>query len=133
LSVVAPEAELIVSEKRTLNLGRIVRERPGEARDAAAGGDAFPMRIGRILFEQGRLRFADLSLVLPFSTQVHTLEGVIVGFSSAPDARAELQLDGLIADYGSASASGALNAFDPTRFMDIGVRFDNVQIPPFSP
>ncbi len=138
LSVVAPEAELIVSEKRTLNLSQILRHREpqGASADAAGRGDgqdAFPIRVARIVLKEGTLQFADLSLVLPFSTRVHALEGVIVGLSSAPDARAELQLQGLIADYGSASASGTVNAFAPTRFMDIDARFDNVLVPPFSP
>jgi uncharacterized protein involved in outer membrane biogenesis len=138
VQIIGPEAELVVSEKRTLNLRRVLREKeaPGsEEQDAgdAQRGDPFPIRIDRITMRKGRLQFADLSLVLPFSTRVHELEGVIVGLSSAPDDRAELQLEGRIADYGSASAGGTLNAFDPTRFMDIGAKFDNVLIPPFSP
>jgi outer membrane protein OmpA-like peptidoglycan-associated protein len=138
IEVVGPEAELVVSEKRTLNLSRVLRERGAHSGEEHNGGDArsgeiVPIRIGRVTMREGMLQFADLSLVLPFSTRVHQLEGVIIGLSSAPDRHAELQLEGRIADYGSAHAGGTLNTFDPTRFMDVGAKFDNVLIPPFSP
>jgi len=131
VAVLAPQAELIVSEDRSLNLHTLLRKQ--RAGSGERWQDNFPIRVGRISIAQGELQFADLSLVLPFSTRVQALEGAVVGLSSSPNARAELELTGQIADHGSASARGGLNAFDPSRFTDIRAKFDNVLIPPFSP
>ncbi|MGH8566290.1 MAG: DUF748 domain-containing protein [Gammaproteobacteria bacterium] len=70
----------------------------GEGRDPPS----FPIEVSGIRFEGGTLDFADLSLILPFSTQIHALDGSIVGVSSAPKSRAELRLAGQIETYGEA-------------------------------
>lgn len=128
-----PEATLTVSEKRNLNISRVLRNDAGEDATDSRSADVFPLRIRRVEISEGELEFADNSLVLPFSTQVHALQGVIVGIATAPGSRAELSLEGTIADYGTANASGALDPMAPTDFTDITVRFNNVSIPPFSP
>jgi hypothetical protein len=71
--------------------------------------------------------------VLPFATRVKSLNGAIVGLSSSPQSRAELKLDGLIEPNGSASAVGSLKPADPRSFLDINVKFDNVEMLPLSP
>ena len=137
--LVGPQAQLVVSEKRTLNFTRVLRDDYRDdagkqsTTESAPSAEAFPIRIGRVSVSEGTLEFADLSLVLPFATRVHEVSGVVVGISTAAGAHAELQFDGEIADYGSARASGRLNTFDPTQFMDITAEFDNLLMPPFSP
>jgi hypothetical protein len=136
-------AKIVIAKDRTINLSQVIRKNPtsepvppkpsAPSAPAAAGTATFPWEIGTIRFDKGILDFADLSLVLPFVTQVQALDGAIVGISSDPDARAQLKLTGQVDQYGEARADGALIPRDPEKFLDITARFDNVDLPPLSP
>lgn len=104
-----------------------------EARDAGSKPPAFPINIERVRISEGEMDFADLSLALPFGTRVHGLKGGINGISTQPGGHAQLELDGLVDEYGLARAVGQLNMFDPTGFMDIKVVFRNVEMTNLTP
>jgi uncharacterized protein involved in outer membrane biogenesis len=109
---------------------------PAPAPAPAAGGGAapaFPVVIERVRVDDGSMSFADLSLVLPFATRVHALNGVIVGLGSDPGARATVKLDGRVDEFGSVKVEGALSAYQPKAFTDIAVIFRNVPMSTFSP
>jgi hypothetical protein len=131
-----PGAKIVVGKDRSVNITSVLKRRPdsqASAQTSKTQSDRFPVRVTRIGLQQGRLDFADNSLVLPFATRVNSLNGAIVGLSSLPRSRAELKLDGLIDPSGSASAVGSLEPADPKSFMDINVKFDNVEMAPLSP
>ncbi|HYH42287.1 MAG TPA: DUF748 domain-containing protein, partial [Burkholderiales bacterium] len=144
--VIEPQAKIIIARDRSVNLTKIVRNGEG-ARTASAGvkraapptqaatGDAqaFAYDLETIRVDKGVLDFADLSLVLPFATQVQALNGAIVGVSSDPNVRARIQLAGQVDKYGEARADGALIPRDTAKFMDITARFDNVDMGSLSP
>jgi hypothetical protein len=79
------------------------------------------------------MHFADLSLVLPFATRIHALNGVIVGLGSDPASRATVKLDGRVDEFGQVKIEGALSAFQPKSFADIAVIFRNVPMSTLSP
>jgi hypothetical protein len=136
-------AKIVIAKDRTINLTQVIRKEPGRtpasseppapSAPTATEPAAFPWEIGTIRFDNGILDFADLSLVLPFATQVQALDGAIVGISSDPDARAQLKLTGQVDQYGEARADGVLIPRDPEKFLDITARFNNVDLPLLSP
>jgi hypothetical protein len=69
--------------------------------------------VERVRIDDSAMSFADLSLVLPFATRVHSLNGVVVGLGSDPAARATMKLDGRVDEFGSLKVDGALSAFRP--------------------
>jgi hypothetical protein len=89
--------------------------------------------IERVRLDDGSMNFADLSLVLPFATRVHALNGMIVGLGSDPGARATMKLDGRVDEFGSVKIDGALTAFRPKAFTDITVIFRNVPMSTLTP
>jgi hypothetical protein len=99
---------------------------------SSGAAPAFPVTVERVRIEGGSMDFADLSLVLPFATRVHALNGVIVGLASDPDSRTTLELDGRVDEFGSVKINGALSAFRPKVFTDIDVVFRNVAMPTLS-
>ncbi|MDO8943662.1 MAG: DUF748 domain-containing protein, partial [Desulfobacterales bacterium] len=99
----------------------------------AGPADPFPYRVRRVLVSEGRVDFADLSLPTPFGTKIHELKGMVAGISSARDARAQVELDGRVDEYGIAKIKGELNTADPKAFTDIGVIFRNVEMSSFTP
>ena len=101
---------------------------------ADSGADAsFPVVVERVRLDESSMSFADLSLVLPFATRVHGLNGVVVGLGSDPGARASLKLDGRVDEFGLVKVDGALNAFRPKVFTDITVIFHNLPMSTLTP
>jgi len=131
-----PGAKIVVAKDRSVNVTQVLKRRSdtqASVQTSKTQSDPFPVRVARIGLEQGTLDFADNSLVLPFATRVNSLAGAIVGLSSSPESRAEVKLDGVVDPSGSASAVGSLKPADPKSFLDINVKFDNVEMPPLSP
>jgi uncharacterized protein involved in outer membrane biogenesis len=93
----------------------------------------FPVSIERVRLDDSSMDFADLSLVLPFATRVHALNGVVVGVGSDPASRATVKLEGRVDEFGSMKVDGALEPFQPKVFTDLVVVFRNVALNPFTP
>src|SRR5207253_587160 len=79
------------------------------------------------------MNFADLSLVLPFATRIHTLNGAVAGLGSDPNGRATVKLDGQVDEFGSVKVDGSMSARQPKVFTDIAVIFRNVPMSTLSP
>ncbi len=141
VSLARPYSKLVIAKDRSTNFGAILRPRPAStaaapAASAAAtetGAPKMAVNIERVSVERGEVDFTDLSLVLPFATNVKSLSGSINGLSSAADARASLKFEGRIEDSGLARAEGTVQAFAPKKFTDISVIFRNVELLPLSP
>lgn len=148
LRVVEPNAILIIDSDRSLNAQRLLVQRPaaavapaavpapGEMPAAArteAGVEAFPVRVRRVRVENAKLDFTDLSLRPQFAARVVELNGVVSGLSTRPGARAQIELDGRVDDYGLARIRGHLNPFALTDNTDVQVMFKNLDLVSASP
>ena len=100
---------------------------------AEAGAEAFPVRVRRVRVENAKLDFTDLSLRPQFAARVVELNGVVSGLSTRPGARAQLELDGRVDDYGLARIRGHLNPFALTDNTDVQVMFKNLDLVSASP
>jgi outer membrane protein OmpA-like peptidoglycan-associated protein len=128
--------KLIIAEDQSINMASVFKKPEGGAPAAAAakdGQEIFPVKIRKIRVQEGDLTFADLSLIIPFATQIHRLTGVVIGTSSAKDARAQIDLNGQVDDYGTARIGGEINVFDPTGFTDVEMRFENLEMTNLTP
>jgi hypothetical protein len=133
LKVVRPVGKFIIEKDRSINLVKVVRVDGGAKKAGPAPADPFPYRVRRVLVSEGKVDFADLSLITPFGTRIHELKGVVAGVSSARNARAQVKLDGRVDDYGSAKIDGELNTSDPKAFTNIGIAFRNVEMARLTP
>jgi hypothetical protein len=93
----------------------------------------FLVHIGRVDVESGAVEFADLSLALPFAANVRDLGGVVQGVSTDRESRASVRLEGRVDEHGLARVEGSLRPFRPKSFLDLGVSFRNIEMPPLSP
>jgi hypothetical protein len=89
--------------------------------------------VERVRIDDSSMSFADLSLVLPFATRVHALNGVVAGVGTDPGTRATMKLDGRVDEFGQVKVDGALSAFQPKVFTDIAVVFRNVPMSTLTP
>ena len=125
------DTALLIAKDKSTNIGRILvnKKKPQSGKKPAPNqAPAFAVNIDRFSIADSEMDFADESLFIPFGTRIHSLEGVVNGLSNKPGARGELALKGAVDEYGEADAQGTLNLQDPTAFMDIAVKFRNVEM-----
>jgi hypothetical protein len=139
------DGRLVIFQDKTMNLTRLMKQpatpptaapAPSALPTTAAGREpspAFPVTIRRVRLDNSSMNFADLSLVLPFATRIHALNGVIAGLGSDPDGRATVKLDGQVDEFGQVKVDGSMAALQPKVFTDIGVVFRNVPMSSLSP
>ena len=94
---------------------------------------AFPVVIEQLRIDDGKLDFADLSLTPKFGALMHTLSGVINGFSNDPATITQLELDGKVDEFGSARIRGTVQPFKATEFTDIKLAFRNLEMNSMTP
>ena len=137
------DTALLIAKDKSTNISRILvsndeaktaRQQPTEpAKPADNTPPAFAINIDRFNIADSEMDFADESLFIPFGTRIHSLEGVVNGLSNKPGTRGELALNGAVDEFGEADAQGTINLMDPTAFMDIVVKFSNVEMRNLTP
>jgi Domain of Unknown Function (DUF748) len=135
-----PGAKIVVFKDRSVNLAKVLKEdatKPAPAGAAPAKPEetekATAVSVGRVRVVNGAVDFADLSLVLPFATNVHKLQGAASRISSDPKSRTMLKFEGGVGQFGDVRVSGQLAPFQPKTFTDIDVAFRNVEMTTLSP
>lgn len=137
------DTALLIAKDKSTNISRILvnKEEPKtpsqQQAEAAKPVDntppAFAVNIDRFNIADSEMDFADESLFIPFGTRIHSLEGVVNGLSNKPGTRGELALKGAVDEFGEADAQGTINLLDPTAYMDIAVKFSNVEMRNLTP
>ncbi|MFN4327596.1 MAG: DUF748 domain-containing protein [Limnobacter sp.] len=135
------DTALLIARDKSTNISRILVEQPGSTNEPAknaaptkgSAAPAFAFAIDRFTIADSKLKFADESLFIPFGTNIKDLSGVMTGLSSLPGSRGELEMNGQIDDYGQALAQGQLDLFNPLAFLDIRVKFQNVEMNNLTP
>jgi uncharacterized protein involved in outer membrane biogenesis len=130
------DTRLIIAKDKSVNIAKVVRQRPSDGPSGSsdqAASSPFGVRIGRLQIQNGQLEFADQSLALPFGTHIHALDGTVINISSRQRAPAQIKLAGQVDKYGTARAEGRLDLFNPTDLLDIKVAFNNVEMTNLTP
>lgn len=133
LAVDGIDTKLIINKDKTVSFKHLLKHAAPVKQPAAPVAHAFLVNVDRFRFVRGEMDFADYSLALPFSTRIHNLNGVITGLSTRPDALGQLELDGLVDEYGIARAVGQIDLANPTNFTDIKVVFRNIEMSRLTP
>ncbi len=133
------DGQFIIFEDGSLNLANAFKRDTGEPTEkepkepAATEGAVFPVYVHKLRVEDGSLFFADYSLRPQFATRIHQLKGAIIGMSSDRGARAQVQIDGRVDDYGMSKINGEINFFDPATYTDMSVLFRNLEMTRLTP
>src|SRR5437763_988634 len=139
------DGRLVIFQDKTLSVAQLMKPAatspaaaptPSALPTAATGREpspAFPVSVRRVRLDDSSMNFADLSLVLPFATRIHTLNGVVAGLGSDANSRATVKLDGRVDEFGLLKVDGTLTALQPKVFTDLAVIFRNVPMSTLSP
>jgi uncharacterized protein involved in outer membrane biogenesis len=112
------------------------QERAAQAAAQAALPDppeTFPVRIGEIRVENGRMNFSDFNIQPNFSAEILALNGSISRLSSAHSSQASVELAGNVGEFSPVAIQGSIQPFAFDRFTDIGLKFENIALPVFNP
>ena len=132
-----PYGRMIIKKNGTTNIQDIVAEQKSgpEAAPASERTESrqkpFTFKIGKIRVKQGMSDFADYSLILPFITQMNSLEGTLLGLSSDKDATAKLSLTGKVYDLASVDIAGRYQI--GTGDSVVKLSFKNMPLPLVTP
>jgi uncharacterized protein involved in outer membrane biogenesis len=136
-----PFLRAVVSPDQSLNLVRVLSSEttggsaPAVALPAAAPtAPPMPVRIDEVRVQAATLSFADLFIQPNFQARIESLDGSIRGLSSAPGARARIDLAGFVVNrFSPVTITGELDPFRYDQHTDLALKFSNIDLPVFNP
>jgi uncharacterized protein involved in outer membrane biogenesis len=105
----------------------------GATSGGATGFASMPISIGRVDIRGSAANFTDHSVQPNFSAAILGLRGSIVGLSSNPKSRAQVQLQGSVDQYAPVKIDGQVNLLSAATYTDLGMTFSNIDLTIFNP
>ncbi len=105
----------------------------GTPSGSATGLTSMPISIGRVDIRGSSANFTDHSVQPNFSAAIVGLRGSIVGLSSNPASRAQVQLQGSVDQYAPVKIDGQVNLLSAATYTDLGMTFSNIDLTIFNP
>jgi hypothetical protein len=129
-----PRGKVHIAKDRSTNIEAIfAKSLPDSTAEPSPAGKSLPIQVGRVKLNNGWLDFTDESLILPVAAGIDSLSGRISGLSSDAQARADVDLSGLVHPNGIASVQGELNPLSEEIFLDLDVLFEDFDLPVLTP
>ncbi len=139
VDIYEPYARMKIDENRSSNLTDLMvrAESSGDAKTPekkrSTQEKGFPVLVGKVNFKDGKGEFSDLSLPLPFKTDIHDLNGNMIGLGNLAEIKSSVDIDGVVDEYGLAKIKGQLLSANPKQFTDMEVKFQNIDMTNLSP
>ncbi len=155
ISALKPYARAIIEPDYSLNISRAMKVQarapaaigvtapvagvtPVEAASQAAPADAtasaaMPLTIRKVVVANGQVQFTDLSILPNFSTGIAALNGTVLGLSSTPGSRAQIDLKGQVDEYSPVTIAGEANVLGAQEYLDLNMIFRNMELTTFNP
>ena len=124
----------IIDQNKTINFAKLMKPKKVptniavSANQTATKSDSFPIKVADVTIKNGTADFMDRSLLYPFKTHIHDLNGKVYGISSQPNETSNVDLDGVVDQYGLAKIKGSINAANPKKYTDINLNFSNLAL-----
>lgn len=140
--IVEPDTVIAIAKDYSTNLAAVFKPQKPEPHPAKAPAppgkskapaQPFPVSVERVRIDKGQMDFSDMSLVLPFATHIHDLDGAAASISLAPKDRATLKFAGRVDEYGGVKVDGTLSPMQIKDFSNIDVVFRNIAMSSLSP
>lgn len=136
VSVEQPAARVVVGADGELNLLRTLAggtKKPAAAPASGTSPALWPVVVGLLRVQDGRMDFSDLTLKPAFSTEILGLNGTLGGLSSKPDARASVLLEGRVDRNSPVKIAGQINPFQWANHTDVTMEFRGLNMTTLSP
>ena len=91
------------------------------------------VNLGPINIKNMTLDFEDKNLPIPFKTTISKLKGAVSAVKNRADSTSNLEINGVVDDYGVAKITGIVNPNDIRILTDINMKFQNISMKNFTP
>jgi outer membrane protein OmpA-like peptidoglycan-associated protein len=92
-----------------------------------------PVNIGRITCKDGKISFSDRSITPSYSANLVDVQGTVSGLISEETQRADVLFKGKLNGYAPLEITGTINPLMEDLFVDLKVRFKDMDLSPASP
>ena len=110
-----PYARVVIKQDKTVNFGDIMiadhSKQETAAKNAQPEAQKPKFKLGSIQVIDGSSDFSDLSLILPFSAQIRSLDGGVSGISSDQKAMVKIDLKGTAYDLAPVDVKGEVSPY----------------------
>jgi outer membrane protein OmpA-like peptidoglycan-associated protein len=143
------DSRIIVNADGSLNLQNIVTadtktspeasEPPGAQTESALKAtepkdtETVPVNIGKITCKDGKINFSDRSITPSYSANLVDIQGTVSGLISEETQRANVSFKGKLNSYAPLEITGTINPLMEDLFVDLKVRFKDMDLSPVSP
>jgi uncharacterized protein involved in outer membrane biogenesis len=130
-------AKFAIDREGNVNLKQILAAEAAAPPAPAAGPPAktepLDLAIGTIAIKNASGEYTDLSVILPFGTKIHAINGSLKDLSMTSPVRGTLALEGRISDAGYFKADGTMRVARPFAATDVLVIFRGVEMSELTP
>jgi Domain of Unknown Function (DUF748) len=139
-------AKVVVNKDGTINLQQLYtpekteeatqKSSPKLSSGQVAGQPAAAqrnIRIDAVTLQDGKLSFTDHHMSPEFATVMYNLGGRISGLTSEEGKTADLDLRGNLENQSPLTIAGRINPLRSNLFLDLDVKFSDIELSPFSP
>lgn len=124
-----------------LTADKSAKENSGEDSDAGSAGESssgegpvgFAMRIQQLDLQNASITLDDRAIEGGFKTRLHALNGQLTALGNQRPQRADIRLQGEVADQGNLSLDGTIGALGQNDTSELHLIGENIALPPFTP
>lgn len=127
--------DAIINRDKSMNFSKLVKESEAKEADKKEQQTQKKEEEGSFAFNLLKLRvvnssanFADYSLPIDFKTFIHDLNGEVHSVSNIKGEVTEVDIDGVVDEYGSTKLKGSLDGSDVKSYLDIDFNFKNLDL-----
>ena len=91
------------------------------------------LNLGPINIKNMTLDFEDRNLAIPFKTTISKLTGEVSAVKNRANSTSNLEINGVVDNYGVAKITGIVNPNDIRILTDINMKFQNISMKNFTP
>jgi len=125
-----------IDENKSINFAKLMKKDTSNKESVSTDTNTtkshqksdFDVKVAKVTIKDSQAFFEDLSLPIKFKTDIHTLNGVVYSISNKPGETTFVNIDGEVDAYGSTKIKGSLDSFNPKKFTDMNVNFQNLDL-----
>ena len=134
ISVVLAKKDLVKeNEKPTKDEEKVVQKEEKIITNKKETPSKTKINVGPVNITNGIFSFEDKNLPLPFKTTVTKLNGKVSEFKNTKSSTTNLEVKGVVDEYGVAKITGILHPNNIKLLTDINLIFNNIAIKNFTP
>ena len=133
ISVVLAKKDLVKEDEKPIKEEEIPQKEQKVVDNKKEDSSKTKINVGPVNITNGIFSFEDKNLPVPFKTTVTKLNGKISEFKNTKSSTTNLQVKGVVDEYGVAKITGILHPNNIKLLTDINMIFSNIAIKNFTP